>query len=93
MHNDEVETANYKVNDVQKLLEEQDYEFKHSAKAKHLSVLGSIGAETLEMLIRILCCCCCCRNCWSRSLKWLTDEKVCISIVFEPKIIKCPNFL
>jgi hypothetical protein len=36
MHNDELEIASYKENDVQKLLEEQDWKLRYSTKAKHL---------------------------------------------------------
>jgi hypothetical protein len=57
--NDELEIASYKVTDVEKLLAEQEWKLKHSAKAKHLSVLGSIGAASLGILISVLCCCCC----------------------------------
>jgi hypothetical protein len=90
MHYDELGIASYKVSEVEKLIEEQEWKLKHSAKAKHLSVLGSIGAVTLGILISVLCCCCCCRrcrNCWPRFVKWFTDGKGCTSIVFKPKII------
>jgi hypothetical protein len=89
-HNDELEIASYKVADVEKLLEEQEWKLKHSEKAKNLSVLGSIGAVTLGILISVLCYCCCCRccrNCWPRFVKWFTDGKCCTSIVFKPRII------
>lgn len=51
MHNDELEILSYKVHDVQKLSEKQDWKLKHSAEAKHSYILGSIGAATLRLLI------------------------------------------
>jgi hypothetical protein len=90
MHNDELEIASYKVIGVEKLLAEQEWKLKHSAKAKHLSVLGSVDSATLGILISVLCYCCyclCCRNCWPRFVKWFTDGKGCTSIVFKPKIM------
>jgi hypothetical protein len=89
-HNDELQLASYKVNDVQKLIEEQQWKLKHTSKTHQLSVLSSIGAATLALLIGILCCCCCCRCCrnfWPKFVKWACNRDKCSSIVFKPRII------
>jgi hypothetical protein len=92
-HNDELQLASYKVQDVQKLIEEQEWKLKHEKATHQLSVLSSIGAATLVLSIGILCCCCCCcccrccRRCWPRFAKWAWDEGKCSTIVFKPKIV------
>jgi hypothetical protein len=88
-HNDELLLASYKVKEVQKLTEEQEWKLGHTDRENLLSVMSSIGAATVALLIGILCCCCCrcCRNCWTKGIKWFSDGKGCASIVFKPRII------
>jgi hypothetical protein len=89
-HNDELLLASYKVKEVQKLIEEEEWKLGHTDRANQLSVMSSIGAAMLAILIGILCCCCCCRccrNCWTRGVKWFSGGKGCTSIVFKPRII------
>jgi hypothetical protein len=85
-HNDELQLASYKVNDVQKLIEEQEWKLKHERSAHQLSVLSSIGAAALTLLIAILCYCRC-RNCWGRFVKRAWDDSKCGTIIFKPRII------
>jgi hypothetical protein len=90
-HNDELQLASYKVNEVQKLIEEQEWKLKHASRTHQLSVLSSVGAVTLALLISILCCCCCCcrscRKCWPKFMKWTWDEHKCGAVIFKPKIV------
>ncbi|PNF34241.1 hypothetical protein B7P43_G17488 [Cryptotermes secundus] len=89
-HNDELRLASHKVEDVEKLIEEQEWKLKHEKSTRQLSVLSSIGAAALALLIGIMCCCCCCRccrNCWPRFVKWAWDDSKCSAIIFKPRII------
>jgi hypothetical protein len=78
-HNDELQLASYKVKVVQKLIEEQEWKLNHADRKYHMSVMSSIGAATLALLIGTLCCCCChcCRNCWTKGVKGFSDGKGC----------------
>jgi hypothetical protein len=86
-HNDKLQFASYKVNDVQKLIEVYEWKLKHDRSTFQLSVLSSIGRAMLTLLIAILCCCCCCRNCWAKFLTWDWNNSKCSTIIFKPRII------
>ncbi|PNF19010.1 hypothetical protein B7P43_G12398 [Cryptotermes secundus] len=87
-HNDKLRLVSHKVEDVEKLKEEQEWKLKHENSTRQLSLLSSVGAVALVLLIGILCCCCrCCRNCWPKFVKWAWDDSKCSTVIFKPKII------
>jgi hypothetical protein len=90
IHSDEWKIAGYEVKDVEKLLEEQDLKLKHSQKTEDLSVIATICAATLGLLIISILCC---YSCWQRLVKWFSDGKGCTSIVFKHKSITVSRHL
>jgi hypothetical protein len=89
-HDGELHLAHHKNENVERLVDEQEWKVKHTA-GKNGSILSMIGTLTFVVLFCFLCCCCClcrcCRNCWLRSMKWYFDENTCRTIVFRPKIV------
>jgi hypothetical protein len=53
-HNNELEVASYKIKDVEKLIEDQEWKTKHSAKTTQLSVLATVSSAVLGLLFSIL---------------------------------------
>jgi hypothetical protein len=89
-HEEEMRLANHKVDRVQKLVNEQEWEVNHTAE-KEGSLLSMNRTLIFVLGLCILCCCCClccCRNCWYRAMKWwYFDNNRYGTIAFRPKII------
>lgn len=89
-HDGDLHLANHKVENVQKLVDEQ--ERKSKLTAENMSLLSMIGTMIFVVFFCLLCCCCClcrcCRNCWLRIVRWwYFDDNTCRTIVFRPKIV------
>lgn len=66
-HDGDLNFSNHKVENVQKLADEQEWKVTNSAERK-MSLISMIGTMVLVVVFSILCCCCCClcryyRNC------------------------------
>jgi hypothetical protein len=89
-HLDDLRWASHKVNDVERIVAEQEWKMRRSNIDYHLSFLSYVGMITtgLTLCIFAYCCCCkCCRkNCPSFS-KWWKDNNPCTTIIFKPKIV------
>jgi hypothetical protein len=88
-HLDDLRVASHKVDDVERLISEQEWKIKYSNIDYHLSFLSYVGMVTTSIIMFIFCCCCCkcCRkNCPNLS-KWWKDNNPCTTIVFKPKIV------
>jgi hypothetical protein len=90
-HDGDLHLANHKVENVQKLADEQEWKVTHSAEKK-MSLISMIGTMVLVVFFSLLCCCCClcrcCRNCWLRIMRWwYFDDNTYGTIVFRPKIV------
>jgi hypothetical protein len=59
-HLDDLKLANHKVEEVEKLIEEQDWKLRHSNVDYHLSFLSYVGMVTTTLVCFILFYCCCC---------------------------------
>ena len=68
-HGGELHLANHKVENVQKLVDEQEWKFIHTAK-ESMSLSSVFKTMTFVVFFSLLCCCCClcrcCRYCWLR---------------------------
>lgn len=88
-HLADLDVASHKVEEVEKLLDEQEWKMKHYNTYKHMSFLSYIGSTVMVMIV-ITCCCCycrCCRQILPKTCKWMKDSESCTKIVFRPKII------
>jgi hypothetical protein len=90
-HDGDLHLANHKVENVQKLVDEQEWKVKHAA-GKDMSFLSMLGTMFFIVFFSLLCCFCCicrcCRNCWLRIMRWwYFDDNTCRTIVFRPKIV------
>ena len=63
---DDLKIASHKVEDVEKLLLEQDVKIKHSTIDSHLSLLSYVCMATTGLNLICLCYCCCLRCCRRR---------------------------
>ena len=62
-HLDDLKVANHKVEEVERLIEEQDWKLRHSNMDYHLSFLSYVGMITTTLTFFILFYCCCCKRC------------------------------
>ena len=90
-HDGELHLANHRVENVQKLVEEQEWKFAHTVK-KNMSLSSVFNTIIIVVFVCLLCCCCClcrcCRNCWLRIMRWwYFDDTTYGTIVFRPKVV------
>jgi hypothetical protein len=89
-HLDDLRVASHKVEEVEKLISDQEWKIKHSDVDYHLSFLYYVGMITTSIVMVIFCYCCCCKCCrrnFPNLTKWWKDNNPCTTIVFKPKII------
>ena len=82
--------TSHKVEEVDKLISEQEWKLKQSNFDYHLSFLSYVGMVTssLAMIVFCYCCCCkCCKRSFPNFCKWWKDNSPCTTIVIKPKII------
>jgi len=87
---EDLRLASHKVEEVDKLISEQEWKIKQSNFDFHLSFLSYVGMVTTSFVMIILCYCCCCKCCKRRFpnfLKWWKDNNPCTTIIIKPKII------
>jgi hypothetical protein len=87
---EDLRLASLKVEEVDKLISDQEWKIKQSNFDFHLSFLSYIGMVTTSLVMIILCYCCCCKCCKRRCpnfFKWWKDNNPCTTIVIKPKII------
>jgi hypothetical protein len=89
-HLDDLRVASYKVDEVEKIILEQEWKLKHSNMNYKLSILSYFGMITTCLILILFCCCCCCK-CFRRScpnfFRWWKNNNPCTTIVFKPKIV------
>ena len=89
-HLDDLKVAYHKVEEVEKLIEEQDWKLRLSNMDYHLSFLSYVGMVITTLTCFILFYCCCCKRCLKLGpdfSRWLKDNNPCTTIVFKPKIV------
>lgn len=87
-HLADLEVASHKVDEVERLLADQEWKLDHSNKNKHLSFLSYLGMVLMTIIIVLCCCTCrCCRRLVPKMCKWWKDGNSCTKIVFKPKIV------
>ena len=81
-HLDDLKVANHKVEEVEKLTEEQDWKLRHSNMDYHLSFLSYVGMvnTTLTCFILFYCCCKRCLKLCPIFSKWCKDNNPCTSL-------------
>jgi len=63
---EDLRLASLKVEEVVKLISEQEWKIKQSNFDFHLSFLSYVGMVTTSFVMIILCYCCCCKCCKRR---------------------------
>ena len=89
-HLEDLIFASHKVEEVDKLISEQEWKIKQSNFDFHLSFLSYVGMVTTSFVMIILgyCCCCkCCKRRFPNFSKWWKDNNPCTTITIKPKII------
>jgi len=87
---EDLRLASHKVEEVDRLMSEQEWKIKQSKFDCHLSFLSYIGMVTASLVLMVLCYCCCCKCCKRRFPgfpKWWKDNNPCTTIIIKPKII------
>lgn len=94
-HIDELNVASHKIEEVNKLIDDEQWKLLHTRKTNNLSFLSYVGFTTIIVFGLIVLCCCCKKcNCGPKFNKWwkdCNDDKTsCINICFKPRIVnKC----
>jgi hypothetical protein len=90
-HLDDLRTSSHKIEEVERLINEQEWKMKHDNIDYHLSFLSYLGMVTASLMMIIFCYCCCCGKCCRRYFpgfsRWWKDNNPCTTIVFKPKIV------
>ena len=89
-HLDYFKVANEKVEDVERLTEEQDWKLRHSNMDYYLSFLSYVGMVPTTLIFFILFYCCYCKRCLKlcpNFSRWWKDNNPYTTIVFKPKIV------
>ena len=87
---DDLRLASHKVDEVNRLIFEQEWKIKHSTSYSHLSFLSYIGVFTTSFVMIVFCYCCCskcCKRKFPGFFKWWKDNNPCTTIVIKPKIV------
>jgi ribosomal protein L10 len=87
---EDLRLASHKVEEVDRLIAEQEWKIKQSKFDFHLSFLSYAGMVTTSLVMILFCYCCCCKCCKRRFpnfSKWWKDNNPCTTIVIKPKII------
>jgi len=85
---DDLRLASQKVEEVDRLISEQEWKLKHSTSDLHLSFLSHAGMIGIVMIIFCYCCCCkCCKRNFPSFSKWWRDNNPCTTIVIKQKIV------
>ena len=67
---DDLRIASHKVQDVEKLILEQEWKVKHSTIDSHLYFLSYVGTATTGLTLFCFCYCCCSKCCRRRCPKF-----------------------
>jgi hypothetical protein len=83
---DDLQYASHKVEEVEKLINDQKWKQSHSTRLLHLSALTVIGMILIGIII--LCYCCkLCMKCCPRFFHQCDDCVPCKAIIFRPSIV------
>jgi hypothetical protein len=87
---EDLSLSSHKVEEVDRLIAEQEWKIKQTKFGNHLSFLSYVGMITTSLVMIIFCYWCCCK-CWNRKFpsfsKWWKDNSPCTAIFIKPKII------
>jgi hypothetical protein len=87
---DDLRVGSHKVEDVENLIREQDWNIKHSTIDSRLFFLSYVGMVTTVLTLICLCYYYCIRRCckWCPKFsKWWNSHNPCTMIVVKPKIV------
>jgi len=86
---EDLRLASHKVEEVDRLISEQEWKIKQSKFDYHLSFLSYVGMVTTSLVMIILCYCCCkcCKRRFPNVSKWWKDNNPCTTIIMKPKTI------
>jgi hypothetical protein len=87
---DDLRLASHKVDEVNRLILEQEWKIKHSTSYSHLLFSTYVGMFTTGVVMIMFCYCCCCRCCKQKCphfFKWWKDSNPCTTSIIKPKIV------
>ena len=87
---DDLRLASHKVDEVNRLIFEQEWKIKRSTFDYNLLFLSYIGVITTGIVMIVFCYCCCCKCCKRKCptfFKWWKDNNLCTTIIIKPKIV------
>ena len=87
---EDLRLASHKVEEVDKLISEQEWKIKQSKLDYHISFLSYVGMVNTSLVMIILCyfCCCkCCKRNFPNFSEWWKDNNPRTTIVIKPKSI------
>ena len=67
---DDLKLASHKVDEVNRLIFEQEWKIKHFTSYSHLSFLSYISVITATFVLIVCCYCCCCKCCERKILSF-----------------------
>jgi len=91
---DDLRLASHKVDEVNRLILDQEWKIKHSAFNSHLSFLSYVGMFTTGIVMIVFCYCCCCKCCKRKCpnfFKWWKENNPCTTIIVKPMIVNSVN--
>ena len=83
---DDLKIANHKVGDVERLIFENDWKFKHFTVDSNMSSLSYVAMITTGLTLFCFCYCCSKCRCFKFS-KWWKDNRPCTTIICTPRIV------
>ena len=86
----DLKIASHKVEDVERLIFEQDWKIKHFSVDTHMPFSSYVGMITTGLTLICFCYCycfkCCCKRCF-KSTKWWKHNNPCTTIIFNLRIV------
>ena len=83
---EDLKYASHKVEEVEKLIVDQEWKQKHSEKYTKLSFMAYAVLVMLFLIVSCYCCKCF-KICWPKALEFCRERDSCTTIVFKPKIV------
>jgi hypothetical protein len=68
-HLDDLRTSSHKMEEVEKLVDEEEWKIKYDNIDYYLSFMSLVGMVTTSITMVIFCYCCCCGKCCADTLQ------------------------
>jgi hypothetical protein len=82
---EDLKLASHKIEEVDRLIAEQEWKIRQGKYGYHLSLLSYVGMA-ITSIVMFYYCCCRCERVWPGFTKWWKDNNPCTTIVIKFKI-------